>query len=73
MDGTGTLFAEFIRLLPRGVEAQVVSYPQQEFLTYAQLAERVTHMLPHGQPYIIVAESYSGCFDRPGRFGSFVG
>jgi pimeloyl-ACP methyl ester carboxylesterase len=60
MDGTGILFKKFVRLLPDGVDAKVVSYPEDKYLTYEQLAERVICVLPVNEPYVIVAESYSG-------------
>jgi len=60
MDGTGRLFEPFVRELPPRVEAQTVSYPPGVHLTYDQLADRVRGQLPPSQPYIIVAESYSG-------------
>ena len=60
MDGTGILFKEFVRLLPDGIRAQVLSYPEDKYLTYEQLAERVACVLPVNEPYAIVAESYSG-------------
>jgi pimeloyl-ACP methyl ester carboxylesterase len=60
MDGTGILFEEFVRRLPHGVDANVVRYPEDKYLTYAQLAEMVTRLLPLYEPYVIVAESYSG-------------
>jgi pimeloyl-[acyl-carrier protein] methyl ester esterase len=60
MDGTGILFKEFVRRLPDGVEANVVRYPEDKYLTYEQLAEMVTRVLPVYEPYAIIAESYSG-------------
>jgi pimeloyl-ACP methyl ester carboxylesterase len=60
MDGTGLLFREFVRRLPDGVTAEVLSYPEDKYLTYAQLAERVVSVLPANEPYVIIAESYSG-------------
>ncbi len=60
MDGTGKLFRWFLEKLPPGVEAKVISYPSDVLLTYAQLAARVAANLPVAEPYIIVAESFSG-------------
>ncbi len=60
MDGTGTLFKAFIQLLPEGIDVRVVSYPEDTYLTYEQLAERVTKVVPDSAPYVIIAESYSG-------------
>lgn len=60
MDGTGLLFREFARGLPDGVAAEVLSYPEDKYLTYTQLAQRVVSVLPANEPYVIIAESYSG-------------
>jgi pimeloyl-ACP methyl ester carboxylesterase len=60
MDGTGTLFEPFIKLLPTGFDARVVSYPEDTYLTYQELAERAASFIPLDEPYLIVAESYSG-------------
>jgi pimeloyl-ACP methyl ester carboxylesterase len=60
MDGTGTLFDPFAGELPRHVQAVRVSYPASVHLNYDQLADRVRGELPSGQPYIVVAESFSG-------------
>lgn len=60
MDGTGFLFKGFVRLLPDGVAAKVVQYPTDKHLTYRQLADLVTRVIPASEPYAIVAESYSG-------------
>ena len=50
MDGTGVLFKEFVRRLPAGIGAQVVSYPEDKYLTYEQLAELVSAALPVNEP-----------------------
>jgi pimeloyl-[acyl-carrier protein] methyl ester esterase len=60
MDGTGILFKPFLRLLPAGLDVRVVSYPEDKHLTYEQLAEWVTALIPPSAPYVIIAESYSG-------------
>src|SRR5258708_10534761 len=60
MDGTGTLFKAFIQLLPDGIDVRVASYPEDTYLTYEQLAERVMKVVPDSSPYVIIAESYSG-------------
>jgi pimeloyl-ACP methyl ester carboxylesterase len=60
MDGTGILLDEFVRRLPEGVDANIVRYPEDRYRTYAQLAEMVARLLPVYEPYVIVAESYSG-------------
>lgn len=60
MDGTGALFKAFVRLLPDGINVKVVPYPEDKHLTYEQLAGRVIGVIPSGERYVIVAESYSG-------------
>jgi hypothetical protein len=60
MDGTGSLFEPFRAQLPQHVQPVTVSYPPDVRLSYDQLADLVRGDLPVGQPYIIIAESYSG-------------
>src|SRR6266436_3185232 len=60
MDGTGILFKEFAKRLPEGINAKIVRYPEDKYLTYQQLAELVICVLPVDEPYVIIAESYSG-------------
>ena len=60
MDGTGILFKAFVGLLPGGIDVRVVAYPEDEHLSYVELADRVRGGLPRGTPYVIIAESYSG-------------
>jgi hypothetical protein len=59
MDGTGDLFEEFVSNLPSWVAPQVVSYPLDQKLSYAQLSERVEAVLPSSEPFAILAESFS--------------
>ena len=60
MDGTGILLRPFVDLLPNGIDVKVISYPEDTYLTYEQLAERVLGVVPRSEPYVIIAESYSG-------------
>jgi hypothetical protein len=60
MDGTGIMLRPFVKLLPSGIDARVVSYPQDIYLTHGQLAKRVMDVVPRNEPYVIIAESYSG-------------
>ena len=60
MDGTGRLFKPFVKLLPQRVGVRIIKYPVDVYLNYEQLAGRVRNELPAGEPFIIVAESYSG-------------
>jgi pimeloyl-ACP methyl ester carboxylesterase len=60
LDGGGDLFGPFIRSLPDRVGVKVLAYPHDIYLTYERLADRVREAIPGGEPYVIVAESYSG-------------
>jgi len=60
MDGTGEQFAELCRHLDARLRAVVVAYPCDEPLSYEALESFVRGRLPTDQPYIIVAESFSG-------------
>ena len=59
MDGTGSLFADFIASLPPGVETVVISYPTDKALGYSDLEALVSGKLPN-RPFILVGESFSG-------------
>ena len=61
LDGTGQLFAPLLRHLPAGVTATVVSYPPDQPLSLAHLAEHVRAHLPaEDEPFVLLAESFSG-------------
>ncbi|XCN72095.1 MAG: alpha/beta hydrolase [Candidatus Electrothrix aestuarii] len=64
MDGTGMLFNPFIRELnkhiPEDVSVQVISYPCDQDLSYAELVDFVQEKLPLDEDIILVAESFSG-------------
>jgi pimeloyl-ACP methyl ester carboxylesterase len=60
MDGTGSLFTEFIAALPRAVEAIVVRYPLDRAMNYAELEELVRASLPVERPFVLLGESFSG-------------
>jgi pimeloyl-ACP methyl ester carboxylesterase len=59
MDGTGDLFAGFIKVLPDPVEVQVVRYPTQFFLSYKELLSLVRDACPVSEPFALLAESFS--------------
>jgi pimeloyl-ACP methyl ester carboxylesterase len=59
LDGTGDLFAPFVAAL-KGVEAQVVSYPLDRAMNYAEHEAHVRERLPDGGDYVLLAESFSG-------------
>lgn len=59
MDGTGTLFSEFIAMLPGTYEAVAVSYPTEQYLPYSELEEIVRVACPTSEPFVLLAESFS--------------
>lgn len=59
MDGTGELFADFVKLLPGWIEPHVVSYPRDQKLSYDQLLPTLKSALPSDERFVIVAESFS--------------
>jgi pimeloyl-ACP methyl ester carboxylesterase len=60
MDGTGSLFSDFIAALEPGFEFTVVRYPSDRVLDYTELETIVRRFLPENCPYILLAESFSG-------------
>ncbi len=60
LEGTGHLFDAFVKCLPAGSQAKIVSYPTGTPLRYEQLEELVVPELPTSGKYIILAESFSG-------------
>ncbi|MFO7602357.1 MAG: alpha/beta hydrolase [Gammaproteobacteria bacterium] len=60
IDGTGQMFEPLIRQLPAWMTPQVLDYPTQETLSYAELTERLYPRLPTDTPFVIVAESFAG-------------
>lgn len=60
LDGTGKLFAEFVRVLGPHIDAQIVSYPKDEPLDYAELEALARVALPQGRPFVLLGESFSG-------------
>jgi pimeloyl-ACP methyl ester carboxylesterase len=60
MDGTGILFEPLIRALPQGLCPIVQSYPGDAPLTYEELLPRIQSALPVSDPFILLAESFSG-------------
>jgi pimeloyl-ACP methyl ester carboxylesterase len=60
LDGTGKLFAAFVRALGAGVESRVVGYSPDEPLGYEELELKVRAALPRDRPYVLLGESFSG-------------
>jgi pimeloyl-ACP methyl ester carboxylesterase len=59
MDGTGALFADFVKALPDTFEAEVVRYPTDRCLSYSQLTSFVRSATSMSGPFVLVAESFS--------------
>lgn len=59
MDGTGELFAPLLGALPPD-RASVVAYPRDVVLSYDELVAFVVQRLPVEEPFVLVAESFSG-------------
>lgn len=60
MDGTGLLFEPILRLWTESPPPMVVSYPSDRVLGYEPLQSYVVSLLPVSEPYVLIAESYSG-------------
>jgi pimeloyl-ACP methyl ester carboxylesterase len=60
LDGTGKLFAAFIRALGADVDAHVIGYPIDQPLGYEELELRVRAALPQDRPFVLLGESFSG-------------
>ncbi len=60
LDGTGLLFEPALATCPAEFEAIPLALSQDEPSTYADLAERVLRDLPGEEPYLLLAESFSG-------------
>lgn len=60
LDGTGELFSPFLKALPPYLSPKIVSYPANEFLDYDALVEFVRERIPRDEPFVILAESFSG-------------
>ena len=60
LDGTGKLFAEFLRVLDSSIGTLVVTYPKDIPMNYDQLETLVTAALPTDRPFVLLGESFSG-------------
>ncbi|MFZ6674312.1 alpha/beta fold hydrolase [Undibacterium sp. Xuan67W] len=60
MDGSGTLFTDFVTALGPEFNPIVVAYPPDLPLNYAALEEIARAHLPLGKPFILLGESFSG-------------
>ena len=59
MDGSGTLFSDFIASLPPGAQPLIVAYPPDQALGYEELEALTRERLPR-HPFILLGESFSG-------------
>lgn len=60
LDGTGRLFKPLLQIIPSGFTPRVVSYPPDERLDYDDLHSYVQSRIPANEPFVILAESFSG-------------
>ena len=60
LDGTGSLFAPLLANLPETLVPVVVKYPPDQVLYYEQLFPYIREVMPWNEPYILLAESFSG-------------
>lgn len=60
LDGTGRLFAPFVKCLPEGFKPEVVNYPPDRYLDHDALVSIVEKRIELGTPHIVLAESFSG-------------
>jgi sigma-B regulation protein RsbQ len=59
-DGTGMLYAPFLQALPPEVAPVVLRYPTDRICSANELLGIVLSHLPENEPYILIAESFSG-------------
>ena len=60
LDGTGELFTPLVENLPPMFEPVRISYANEPVTNYDELLPQVQRRLPHDEPFILVAESFSG-------------
>lgn len=60
MDGTGRLFADFVDAIGPEANTVIVSYPPDLALDYGQLEVFARDRLPTDEPFVLLAESFSG-------------
>jgi pimeloyl-ACP methyl ester carboxylesterase len=60
LDGTGELFVPFIEALAGAIETEVIAYPPDRAMTYAEHEAFVRAKLPRDGGYVLLAESFSG-------------
>ena len=60
LDGTGSLFAPLLSVLPEDFIPVVITYPKDKVLYYEQLFPYIREVFPWGKPYVLLAESFAG-------------
>ena len=60
LDGTGKLFANFLKALDLSLSTRVVTYPPEVPLGYDDLEALVRAALPTRRPFVLLGESFSG-------------
>jgi len=60
LDGTGLVFEPLLEHLPEDIHPVVVRYPADRPLSFREHVEFVRAHLPQGEPFVLLAESFSG-------------
>ena len=60
LDGTGKLFDPFVATAPQGASVNVARYPVDREMSYPEYATLVLDTFTPDEPFVIVAESFSG-------------
>jgi pimeloyl-ACP methyl ester carboxylesterase len=60
LDGTGELFAAFVDALAASIETQVIAYPEDRAMSYAEHLAFAQAQLPTDRDFVLLAESFSG-------------
>lgn len=60
LDGSGTFFEPFLKMLPDDVAPVTIEFPPEEKLGYEELRRWLLPRLPQKEPFLVVAESFSG-------------
>jgi pimeloyl-ACP methyl ester carboxylesterase len=60
LDGTGILFRQFAKVLEASFDTQIVAYPADRPLGYAELEALVREAVPRDRPFVVLGESFSG-------------
>jgi pimeloyl-ACP methyl ester carboxylesterase len=60
LDGTGILFADFVKAIESAVDCLVIAYPKDEPLGYQELESLVLRSLPEDRAFVLLGESFSG-------------